>query len=110
MIKRSIALITVDGGGPRRIAKVGAVALAAATGAPLVAVGVLSRPAIVQPGKWDRTRIPVPFARVSVVIGESIRLSTPSSIETIEKNLADLQQALNGVDALMTGLLEKSVV
>ncbi|HEY7544328.1 MAG TPA: DUF374 domain-containing protein, partial [Blastocatellia bacterium] len=54
------ALITADGGGPRQVAKVGAVALASATGVPLVAVGADCRPAIFERHKWDQARTPLP--------------------------------------------------
>ena len=103
----AIALITVDGGGPRRIAKVGAIALAASTGTPLIAAGVRCQPAIVQRGKWDRTRIPVPFARVCFVIEKAITLSVPSSKEAVEKDLSQLQKALECVDALATSRSKK---
>ena len=103
----SIALITVDGGGPRRTAKVGAIALAASTGTPLIPAGLRCQPAIVQRGKWDRTRIPLPFARVCVVIEKAITLSVPSSKEAVEKDLSQLQKALEFVDALATSRSKK---
>jgi lysophospholipid acyltransferase (LPLAT)-like uncharacterized protein len=68
------ALITADGGGPARVAKAGAVALASATGAPIVAIGADCRPAIFERHKWDQARTPLPFGRVSVTIEEARRL------------------------------------
>jgi lysophospholipid acyltransferase (LPLAT)-like uncharacterized protein len=66
--------ITVDGFGPARVVKTGAVALAAATGAPLVAVGAACWPALAERHKWDRARNPVPFGRVAVALAEPITL------------------------------------
>jgi len=64
------ALITADGGGPAREAKVGAVALASATGMPLFALGADCRPAIFERHKWDTSRTPLPFGRVAIAIGK----------------------------------------
>lgn len=65
----SCAVVTADGGGPARVAKLGAAALASATGAPLVVLGADCRPAINERRKWDRARNPVPFGRVVVAVG-----------------------------------------
>ncbi|HEY7547226.1 MAG TPA: hypothetical protein VID27_20195, partial [Blastocatellia bacterium] len=59
--------------GPRQVAKVGAVALASATGVPLVAVGADCRPAIFERHKWDQARTPLPFGRIAITIGQARR-------------------------------------
>jgi lysophospholipid acyltransferase (LPLAT)-like uncharacterized protein len=69
-MSRSVcAVITADGGGPARVAKVGAVALAAATGAPLLPVGADCRPSIYERRKWNRVRTPLPFGHVAIALG-----------------------------------------
>lgn len=68
-------LIAVDGPrGPRRQAKAGALWLAAATGAPLVPVGVAAEPVLRLP-RWDRHMVPLPGARTMVVVGAPMRSS-----------------------------------
>jgi lysophospholipid acyltransferase (LPLAT)-like uncharacterized protein len=61
--------------GPRHRAKDGAVQLARATGLPLVAVGAAARP-VRRLGSWDRMQIPVPFARVALVMSAPVELPT----------------------------------
>ena len=90
----SCALITADGGGPARSAKVGAVALASATGAPLVAVGADCRPALFERRKWDRARNPVPFGRVTVALGRSQLIPPLDDSSSVERERCRLQSAL----------------
>jgi lysophospholipid acyltransferase (LPLAT)-like uncharacterized protein len=90
------AIITADGGGPARVAKVGAVALSSTTGAPLLAVGADCRPALGQPHKWDAARIPLPFGRVAVALCESHLSPILTDRESIEGARLLLQRALDG--------------
>ena len=62
------AIMTPDGGGPRRVARPGALVLAAAAAAPLVVLGADCRPAFSERRKWDQQRTPVPFGRIAVAI------------------------------------------
>jgi lysophospholipid acyltransferase (LPLAT)-like uncharacterized protein len=96
------ALITADGEGPAQVAKVGAVALAAATGAPLVAIGADCRPALSERHKWDRARIPLPFCRVAIAAGEPRGLPFFHKTESIEDARLNLQSALE--DATLSAL------
>ncbi len=93
------AVITADGGGPALVAKMGAVALASATGATLVSVGADCRPAIYARHKWDRGRTPLPFGRVSVALGHSRQLSVFKDFASIEEARSWLQESLNEVTA-----------
>ena len=52
-------IITADGGGPARVAKVGALALASSASALLLPLAVDCYPAIEERHKWDRARINV---------------------------------------------------
>lgn len=65
--------LTVDGStGPARVMKPGIVALSGETGAPIFAVHIACKPAI-KLLTWDRTRIPVPFGRIVMVLEGPIR-------------------------------------
>lgn len=66
-------IITADGEGPARVAKIGAVALAAKAGVPVIAIGAECRPSLSERHKWDVARNPLPFGRIGIVIGDSIR-------------------------------------
>jgi len=59
--------ITPDGPrGPVEVLQKGAVALARVSGAPVLFVGVAMKPCL-RLGTWDRTIIPLPFARAAMV-------------------------------------------
>ena len=62
--------ITPDGPrGPAEVMQKGALALARMTGAPVLFVGIAMKPCI-RLGTWDRTIIPLPFARAAMVWDE----------------------------------------
>ncbi|MFY9611473.1 MAG: DUF374 domain-containing protein [Blastocatellia bacterium] len=88
------ALITADGGGPAREAKVGAVALASATGMPLVVLGADCRPAIFERNKWDSARTPLPFGRVAIAAGKPHSLRLFKEAGEVEAARLWLQSAL----------------
>lgn len=70
--------ITPDGPtGPPRMAKLGAVAVAARAGAAIVPVGA-GASSWWQLGSWDGFSIPRPFARVRLIYGRSLRLEQRS--------------------------------
>ena len=71
---RRLAALALDGPrGPRRIAKPGIATLARHTNAMIVPVAFhYSRQIVFK--SWDRTRLPKPFARVRVSIGEPMDL------------------------------------
>lgn len=66
--------------GPRYVAKGGAVALAKATGAPILPVGVSAKPVKVF-NSWDRFMLPLPFAHVGILFGEPIYVAKEEEIE-----------------------------
>lgn len=90
--------ITADGGGPARSAKVGAVALASAAAVPLIPLSADSHPAIEERHKWDRARNPVPFCRLTVVIGETRALELFTDYAAVEETRGWLEASLNGLD------------
>ncbi len=79
--------------GPRYIAKGGAVALAKATGAPILPVGVSAKPAKVF-HSWDRFILPLPLARVGILFGGPLYVTKEEEIETsrirLERALMDV--------------------
>ena len=93
------AVITADGGCPARVAKVGAVALASATGAPLLPVGADCSPAIYERHKWDRVRTPLPFGHVAIALGQQYAYPVLADSASIEDAARRLQDALNDVAA-----------
>jgi lysophospholipid acyltransferase (LPLAT)-like uncharacterized protein len=93
------AVITADGGGAARVAKVGAVALASAAGAPLMPLGADCRPAIYERHKWDRVRTPPPFGHVAIALGQLRDYPAVADLASIEAARRGLQDALNEVAA-----------
>jgi hypothetical protein len=76
-----------------------AVALASATGAPLMPVGADCRPAIYERRKWDRVRTPLPFGHVAIVLGRLRDYPVQADLASIKEARLRLQDALNEVAA-----------
>ena len=79
----------------RAFAKVGAVALAASAGVPLIPLGADCRPAIEERHKWDAARNPLPFGHLIVLLGETLRVAPLASLSAIEAARSWLEGALN---------------
>lgn len=88
-------IITADGGGPARVAKWGAVALASATGVPLVQLKADCSPALQQSHKWDDARNPLPFSTVSVWMGTPRTLEPLVDRNSLDRAKAWLEETLN---------------
>ena len=88
-------IITADGGGPARVAKVGAVALASAAGVPLVPMAADCHPAIQESHKWDTARNPVPFCSLTILVGSAQRFDFFEDIASLERGRSWLETALN---------------
>ncbi len=89
------AIITPDGGGPRLVARPGALVLAAAAAVPLVVLGADCRPAFTLWRKWDQPRNPVPFGRIAVAIHEPVLLDDFENAAAMETARLELQRALD---------------
>jgi len=94
VMEGSNATITPDGPrGPRYVAQSGVVKLATVTGLPILPVGI-----IVEPCKrlksWDRTVIPLPFARCTAHVGKPIIVPRDADDVTVEKCRLEVQQAM----------------
>jgi len=98
MVKKDPGLascLAVDGSrGPRGIAQAGILSLAQKTGAVLMPVASSSRPSYVFQHTWDRTALPLPWARVCVLYGEPLEVPRRLSAEQTERILADLETRL----------------
>jgi lysophospholipid acyltransferase (LPLAT)-like uncharacterized protein len=69
----------VDGPrGPARVSKLGVVAAARLSGEPIIPVAMVSRPCL-RFRSWDRTQLPLPFARIVVGWGERIPVAAGAS-------------------------------
>jgi hypothetical protein len=82
--------------GPRYVAKAGVIHLARATGAPLFPA-TYSATRYLQLGSWDRLIVPLPFARIVVVVGDPIEVPRDADPATVERLRADLETALDDV-------------
>ena len=87
--------ITADGAGPARVVKRGAVALASATGVPLVPLKADCSPALQQSHKWDEARNPLPFSSVSVWMDTPRTLEPLIDRDSIDCAKAWLEETLN---------------
>jgi len=93
--KEGDVVIAVDGPhGPAGTARPGTFWLGKMTGRPLMPVGFAARPAVRAP-RWDRHLIPLPGARMSIVIGKPIRLARDREIG--ESFLESIRDDLNSV-------------
>lgn len=88
------ATITPDGPrGPRYVAQPGVVKLATVTGMPILPVGVTVEPCK-RLKSWDRTIIPLPFARCTARVGKPIVVPRDADDATVEKYRLEVQQAM----------------
>lgn len=93
---RDVALIPDGPRGPAGVAKAGAVALAAACGAPLFPLSFSASRAARLPG-WDRMLVPLPGAEVVCVVGEPLDAPAPRDREGRERVRVHLEQRLKEV-------------
>jgi lysophospholipid acyltransferase (LPLAT)-like uncharacterized protein len=95
LVAGACVIVTADGGGPARVAKWGAVALASAAKVPLIPLFADCHPAVEERHKWDSARNPVPFGALKVVTGSPCVIETLSDPSSLEEARAWLQEALN---------------
>jgi len=90
-----VVTISVDAPrGPHEQVKAGAVFLARKTGIPIVPGAASFRPGYRIASSWDRSFVPMPFARATVVIGEPIHVRKDGGDEVIAEEAARVQRAL----------------
>ncbi len=90
----TISIQTDGPRGPARKSKRGVVALARLTGAEIVAIGFSASPCL-RFRSWDRTLLPLPFARVVCVFGAHFSVAREASPEQEDEILAALDRSLN---------------
>lgn len=100
--------VLVDGPrGPACASKPGIVTLARLTGQPIQPVAFAARPAL-RLGSWDRSLIPLPFARVVCAFGEPLDVDPEdASEEAAEAATAGLDEALGDLYARAEAALEE---
>lgn len=109
--KRGVAATVLDGPqGPRFVAKTGMVALAKLTNNPLLPVIVSAWPAITIKTAWDRTLIPLPFARVLISLAKPWDIPEDYGMDEIETLRGEVEEKLNRMmhaADTQTGYLQK---
>ena len=85
--------------GPPRRVKPALVELASELGAEILTLAVSARPRLIQLWRWDARELPLPFARVSVRLGEPIRVPAALRREECAEWCEEVGNALDGLDA-----------
>ena len=96
----SVSIQTDGPRGPARKSKLGIVALARLSGAPIVPIGFGVTPCL-RLRTWDRMLLPLPFARVRFVLAPPIRVPRDADSEAEAAALLDLDRELNRLTAEM---------
>lgn len=93
------AAFTVDGPrGPRGVAKEGALLLSKKTGQPIVPICFTSQK-FWTVKSWDNLRIPRPFSRAQVAVGEPFAIRETADEAALESERERLQAALDRLEA-----------
>lgn len=93
-----LVAIALDGPlGPYRSVKPGFVALAGALKLRVLPITVHSRPVLQAKGRWDKRETPLPFARITVAVGDPIDIPETVDSESLShwrRRIADAMNAL----------------
>ena len=102
---RTVVVLTDGPRGPAGMVKPGIVALAALTGFPIQLAAFSARPQL-RVGSWDRTYLPLPFARVVYAFGNPI--SVPKRLDAAgrERVRSELERSLAEVTAAVERRLD----
>lgn len=96
-------VVTPDGPwGPYRIAKPGVLIVARQSGLPVLPVAVRARPALRLTRRWDRQLLPLPFSRLTMVVGDPVAVPADRRLRPL---VAVVQAALDQVTASAEGRL-----
>lgn len=105
----SLAVVPDGPRGPRCVAKAGVIHLARATGAPIIPVTyVATRRRELH--TWDRLIIPLPFARVTYVVGEPLDVPRHATDADVEDLRRELETRLNGITEQAEAMVGKGRV
>ncbi|MGK0289984.1 MAG: lysophospholipid acyltransferase (LPLAT)-like uncharacterized protein [bacterium] len=98
--------IVIDGPqGPRRQPKAGVIDIAKKSGASILPITAMSTRQWVLRKAWDQTRIPKPFSKIIIIVGEPIQVPNDVEGEEFEKYLTLLQKKLNEQEEQIQTLL-----
>jgi lysophospholipid acyltransferase (LPLAT)-like uncharacterized protein len=89
----NLAVVPDGPRGPRHVAKPGVIRLAKATGAPIFPVSWAASRAV-RLGSWDRLMIPLPFSRVTVIVGEPMLVDSQAGEAQLEVQRRTLEERL----------------
>ena len=90
--------LTIDGpGGPRYVAKPGAVILARRTGKPISVFHIGVKWGHTFTKSWDAFRLPFPFSRVVMFVAPPIRVPIDADGEAVKAKQTEVQAALERV-------------
>jgi len=93
-----VLAFTPDGPrGPTHKVQLGAVLLGQKSGLPIVPVATAARPRILV-RSWDKFMVPLPFARVSWVVGEPITVPEDADEQIRQSTAEAIERALNNVE------------
>jgi hypothetical protein len=100
-----VMIVTPDGPrGPREELPLGPVQMARAAGCPVFIMSLAASPAMVL-ASWDRTRIPLPFARGQVVLEGPLRAPPHADADALEEIRAQWQTRMRIGQARAEALL-----
>lgn len=102
---RVLAVLCDGPRGPARHCKPGILAMARAAGIPIYPLAVAARPALSFPS-WDRTLLPLPFARVHFQMGTPIHVPSDASREDLEQLRAALERTLETLQRIADAALD----
>ena len=98
--------VLIDGPkGPALESKPGAVHLSQITGLEILPAAIAAKPAI-RFRSWDRTILPLPFARVRYAYGQKIIFDNNVTEEQIRRATEQLENSLNDLTKKLYGMLE----
>jgi lysophospholipid acyltransferase (LPLAT)-like uncharacterized protein len=92
---RKAATVADGPRGPRCVAKKGMIVLAKEAGVPLLPIAVSAHPAFTLRKTWDKTLIPLPFSRVTVVFREPWNILKNLGRDELELWRQTVEETLN---------------
>lgn len=93
---RSAAIVADGSQGPARVVQPGAIILASRTGSPVFPVA-WAADRYHAFGSWDRSVLPLPFARVAFYYGEPMTVPPGVKGDALEKYRLELEERLNAL-------------
>lgn len=91
---RGVCMIADIPKGTPREAGFGIVTLARISGRPILPAAAVTSRAIVVEKSWDRTRVPLPFGTVAVVLGDPIYVPAEADAETMAAKRREVTRAI----------------